>query len=83
MQSGGVITDIRLQDRAPDGWEVGRIAREIDLEMPVVYISGDSAADWLSKGVPNSIMLAKPFAMPRLITAIWQLLNDRITSSSE
>ncbi|WP_081160436.1 response regulator [Ensifer aridi] len=78
---GGVITDVRLLDRAPDGWEVARIAREIDPEMPVVYISGDGAADWPSKGVPNSIMLPKPFAMPQMITAISQLLNERSVNS--
>jgi hypothetical protein len=31
--------------------------------------------DWASKGVPNSIMLAEPFAPAQLITAISQLLN--------
>jgi hypothetical protein len=44
-----------------DGWEIDRHAREIDPEFPVVYMSGDSAEAWASKGVPNSIMLAKPF----------------------
>ncbi len=29
------------------------------------------------KGVPNSIMLEKPFAMAQLVTAMAQLLNDR------
>jgi hypothetical protein len=43
-----------------DGWEVDRQAREIDPEFPIVYMSGASAEDWSSKGVPNSIMLEKP-----------------------
>lgn len=38
-------------------------------------MSGDSAEDWGSKGVPNGIMLAKPFAPAQLVTAISQLLN--------
>jgi hypothetical protein len=38
-------------------------------------VSGDSAEDWGSKGVPNSIMLAKPFAPAQLVTAVSQLLN--------
>ncbi|MBY5461303.1 response regulator [Rhizobium leguminosarum] len=71
----GLITDIRLGD-GPDGWEVARAAREIHPEMPVVYTSGDSVADWASKGVPNSLMLQKPFALAQLITAISQLLNE-------
>ncbi|OAP35169.1 transcriptional regulator [Sinorhizobium glycinis] len=72
----GVVTDIRFRE-PPDGWDVARVAREIDPETAVVYISGDSAPDWASKGVPNSIMLEKPFAMAQLVTAISQLLNDR------
>lgn len=73
----GIVTDIRLSDTANDGWEVARIGREIATEMAVVYISGDSAAEWASKGVPNSIMLEKPFAMAQMVTALSQLLNDR------
>jgi two-component system, cell cycle response regulator CpdR len=70
----GIITDILFQE-APDGWDVARFSREIDPEMPVV--SGDSAPDWASQGVLNSIMLGKPFAMAQLVTAISTLLNDR------
>lgn len=33
-------------------------AREIEPDFPVVYMSGAAAADWVSKGVSNSIMLA-------------------------
>lgn len=72
----GVITDIRLGD-PPDGWEIARTAREVDPQIPVVYVSADSVDEWGSKGVPNSIMLAKPFAMAQLVTAISNLLNDR------
>lgn len=72
----GVVTDIRLSDPATSGWEVARIAREIAAEMVVVYISGDSGLDWAINGVPNSIMLEKPFAMAEMTTAVAQLLND-------
>jgi CheY-like chemotaxis protein len=51
-----LVTDISLRGKM-DGWEVARQAREFDPEFPVVYISGASAADWPSKGVPNSIIL--------------------------
>jgi DNA-binding response OmpR family regulator len=70
-----VITDIRF-GAGPDGWEVGRRAREIIADMPVVYMSGDSAHEWPSKGVPNSIMVAKPFAPAQIITAVSTLLNQ-------
>ena len=72
----GIVTDIRFAE-PPDGWEVGRAARRIDAGIPVVYVSGHAAADWPEKGVPNSIMLEKPFAMAQLVTAMAQLLNDR------
>jgi CheY-like chemotaxis protein len=58
-----------------DGWDVARRAREMEPEFPVVYMTGDSADDWASKGVPKSILLNKPFAPAQLITAISQLLN--------
>ncbi|RVG11089.1 response regulator [Sinorhizobium meliloti] len=65
----GVVTDIRLSDPSTN----------TATEMAVVYISGDSAAEWAINGVPNSMMLEKPFAMAEMITAVDQLLNDRST----
>jgi hypothetical protein len=38
-------------------------------------MSGSNAEDWASKGVPHSVMLAKPFAPAQLVTAVSQLLN--------
>jgi DNA-binding response OmpR family regulator len=70
-----LVTDIALRGRI-DGWEVAQRAREIDPSFPVVYISGASAGEWASKGVPNSVMLEKPFAPAQLIAAIANLLNS-------
>jgi DNA-binding response OmpR family regulator len=70
-----IVTDINLVGKV-DGWEVARHAREIDPTFPVVYMSGSHAEDWASQGVPNSIMLVKPFAPVQLVTAIAQLLNS-------
>jgi DNA-binding response OmpR family regulator len=70
-----LVLDISLRGRV-EGWEVAQQAREIDPEFPVVYMSGKSAAEWPSKGVPNSIMLEKPFAPAQLVTAVSQLLNS-------
>jgi DNA-binding response OmpR family regulator len=70
-----LVTDINLGPGKMDGWDVARHAREVDSNFPVVYVSGDSADEWASKGVPNSIMLAKPFAPAQLVTAVSQLLN--------
>ena len=72
-----LVTDINLGPDKVDGWDVARHAREIDPNFPVVYMSGKDAADWASKGVPNSIMLAKPFAPAQLVTAVSQLLNTQ------
>ena len=70
-----VVTDINLGRDKRDGWDVARRAREIDAEFPVVYMTGASSDDWASKGVPNSILLTKPFAPAQLLTAVSQLLN--------
>jgi CheY-like chemotaxis protein len=70
----GLITDIRLGSGA-SGWEVARRARQLHPELAVVYLTGDSAADWCADGVPNSILLQKPFADAQVITAISTLLN--------
>jgi DNA-binding response OmpR family regulator len=69
-----LVTDINLKGRM-DGWEVARQAREIDPQFPIVYMSGASANDWPVRGVPNSIMLTKPFAPAQLVTALSNLLN--------
>jgi DNA-binding response OmpR family regulator len=76
-----LVTDIRVRGKM-DGWEVARHAREIEPDFPIVYMSGDSAADWTAKGVPNSIMLAKPFAPAQLVTAVSNLLNSGTPTTS-
>jgi DNA-binding response OmpR family regulator len=69
-----LVTDVNLPGML-DGWEIARIAREIDPEFPIVYMTGAAADDWPSKGVPNSILLNKPFAPAQIVTAVSQLLN--------
>jgi len=54
------VTDISLVGRI-DGWEVARRAREIDPAFPILYITGADADRWPSHGVPNSVLLTKPF----------------------
>ncbi len=74
-QYRALVTDIDLKGKM-DGWEVAQHAREIQPDFPIVYMSGAAAADWTSKGVPNSVMLPKPFAPAQLLTAIANLLNN-------
>jgi DNA-binding response OmpR family regulator len=74
MDYRALVTDINLKGHM-NGWEVAKQAREIDPAFPIVYMTGAAAADWPSRGVPNSIVLEKPFAPAQLVTAISQLLN--------
>jgi CheY-like chemotaxis protein len=69
-----LATDINLKGMM-NGWEVAKQAREIDPGFPVVYMTGAAADQWGSHGVPNSILLRKPFAPAQLVTAVSQLLN--------
>ena len=70
----GLITDIRLGD-GPNGWEVAHQARKKFPNIAVIYVTGDSFADWTAEGVPNSLILQKPYADAQLMTAISNLLN--------
>jgi CheY-like chemotaxis protein len=75
----GLVTDIRLPG-GPDGWEIARHARELRADLPVVYTTGDSAADWPAKGVPNSVVVQKPYAGAQLLTAISTLMTSADTN---
>ena len=75
-----LITDVRMPGEA-DGWDLARRARELQPLMPVIYMTGDSAKDWAAQGVPNSVLLQKPFVNAQLVTALTTLLNDDATSS--
>lgn len=74
LKFSGIVTDIRLGSGL-NGWAVARHARELVPQIPVVYMSGDSAHEHTAQGVPDSIMLEKPFASAQLITAISTLLD--------
>jgi DNA-binding response OmpR family regulator len=73
-----LVTDIRLGP-GPDGWDIARLAREHIHDLPVIYMSGDSAADWSSKGVPNSVIVAKPFVAAQIVTAVATLMTKTDT----
>jgi CheY-like chemotaxis protein len=71
----GLITDVRLGD-GPDGWAIARRLREVHPAIPVVYMTGDSAAEHTARGVPESLLVQKPFAAAQIVTAIATLLNQ-------
>lgn len=64
-----LITDIRLGD-GPDGWDVARHTRCKRDDLPIVFVSGDSAVDWSQAGFDKSVMLAKPFADGDVLAAV-------------
>ncbi len=78
-QLAGLITDIRLGIGA-DGWEIARHARELLADLPIIYVTGDSAADWPVHGVPNSVLVQKPYAPAQLVTAISALITSADTN---
>jgi len=70
-----IVTDVNLVPNKLTGWDVARRARELTADIPIVYMSGASGHDWTSHGVPNSVLIAKPFAIGQIVTAVSQLLN--------
>jgi CheY-like chemotaxis protein len=78
-EMSGLVTDVRFSD-GRDGWEIARHARELRPDLPVVYTTGDSAADWPANGVPNSVVVQKPYAPAQLLTAISTLMTKADTN---
>jgi DNA-binding response OmpR family regulator len=73
-----LLVDVRLGKDRIRGWDVARRARAINPELPVIYITGGYGDEWAVQGVPNSVLITKPFAPTQLITAVAQLLNTRV-----
>jgi DNA-binding response OmpR family regulator len=76
-----LVTDINLGHGKPTGWDIARRAREISADLPVVYMTGDSGDEWTSHGVPNSVLITKPFAPSQVVTAVSHLLNGGTAGS--
>jgi CheY-like chemotaxis protein len=58
-----LITDVNLASRKKiTGWDVARRARQLNDQLPVVYMTGGNGHEWASQGVPNSTLVSKPFA---------------------
>jgi DNA-binding response OmpR family regulator len=70
-----LVTDVNLADQVT-GWDVAKRAREIQTDIPVVYTSGGGGTEWSANGVPNSVLVTKPFAAAQVVTAVSQLLNQ-------
>lgn len=70
-----LVTDVNFPSSDLAGWDVAKRAREINPDLPVVYITGGAGHDWAANGVPNSVLVVKPFAPAQIVTAVSQLLN--------
>jgi DNA-binding response OmpR family regulator len=75
-----LVIDIALGRDRIRGWDVARLARAINPSLPIIYITGGDADEWALQGVPNSILLVKPFVPAQLVTAVAQLLNTGSSS---
>lgn len=85
IQSSGkykaVVTDVRLGGDV-DGWTVAKRIRKEEPGFPVIYVTGASEEEWAAQGVPDSMLIRKPFKPAQLVTALSTLLNiDPIASS--
>lgn len=77
----GLVTDIRLGGDI-DGWDVARSVRDKNPTAAIIYMTGDSGADWPVKGVPNSQLVQKPFAHAQIVSAMSVLLTEANTASA-
>lgn len=73
-QCRALITDVNFGGGLT-GWDVARSAREQFPTLPVVYVTGDSPHEWAANGVPNSILVSKPFVAAQIVNAVATLLN--------
>lgn len=67
----GLVTDVRPGD-GPDGYAVARLARAGRPDLPVIYVTGDSAHRWMDEGVLGSVLVRKPFTARRIAAAVRQ-----------
>lgn len=72
-----MVVDVNL-GCAADGFEIGRHARELHPQLPVVFMSG-RVSDYSARafGVPNSQFLQKPFTAEALLIAVMRALPPR------
>lgn len=69
-----IVTDVNLGNSF-SGWDVARRARELIPDLPIVYATSVSSAEWSANGVPGSLLVTKPYVSAQIITGISQLLN--------
>lgn len=68
-----LVTDIQLPGRL-NGWQVAEAGREAIEGLPIVYVTASDEADFRVRGVPRSVMVAKPFEWRQVVQAIATVL---------
>ena len=68
-----LVTDVRLGGEL-NGWDVAKRIREKDPSFPVIYVTAYDQ-EWQANGVPNSVLIHKPFNPAKLVAAVSSLLN--------
>ena len=63
-----MVTDIRLRGTM-DGWEVAHQAREVDPDSPIIYMSGQNAAECV-EGRSQQHHAGQPFAPAQRVAVI-------------
>ena len=69
-----LVTDVRLGGNV-DGWAVAKRIRQKEPSFPVVYVTGATEEEWIAQGVPDSILVRKPFTSAQIVTALSKLIN--------
>lgn len=76
----GLVTDINLGD-GMNGWELACAVRRQSSALPVIYTSGASGHEWPLRGVPDSLMVTKPFVPAQVVVALSSLLAKAASTS--
>jgi DNA-binding response OmpR family regulator len=74
-----LVTDIRVPGGS-NGWDIAKHARELRADLPILYVTADGVTDWPVKGVPNSVVMQKPYAAIQLLTAVATLVTKADTN---
>jgi CheY-like chemotaxis protein len=56
VKYSALATDIHLREEM-NGWQLAVVARQMEPNLPVVYMTAASGGEWAAQGVPNSILL--------------------------
>ena len=68
-----LLTDVNLGP-GPSGFDVARLVRARWADLPVIYVTAQSAAEVRRHGVPLSTLVAKPFTPQAIVVALDAML---------